>query len=1163
LSTIDQHTPSVSVVVPAHDAEATLPETLESLLRQTTSDWEAIVVDDGSTDGTAAVAADYQSRDPRIKLLHRPAGGVSAARNAGIEQAQAEWLLFLDADDWLVDSALERLLQAVQSDASARAAYSGSVRVDVDGQGILEQRGGRSGDLFPEFARTCFFPVHAALLPRVAVVESGGFETELRVCEEWDLFQRIARTGIRFAAVEEPLAVYRVRPSSASMDGDAVTRGGLETIERGHAADPRVRRPDASHAAGEPRDALPDARVAQAMWGCGLAIAHGRDPLEALALVDDDLHAALALQSLVDPLLGGILVGLARPYTALPETWPTLEGQVGRLLDELEARSGAQLLARRLRRLLERHVATMAPALPVRVGDTTRVVLDVTEEIADLAADGDRLLCDLTLHGRSLGSFEVAAADGLVPAAVVRDCIAGGHAWQILDAFLRETLADELAQRPGITKRALRSGDGRVPWTLFLQELWARPWELGFFYDTRVDAQAWSTVEVDDTLVFEASAALPDVQVSGLEVTVRLTVGGGLVGSFALPGKRHVPAQELLVGAVNACGFELARVAVREVLVGRPFDGPRLRQRLWEESQRKGIADRVPAAISPRSDGVVFARRPGVIGTSVSRYAALPAEVWPELADAARIAGETVVQVTTNGDARPRVVYSPEVVVGTPRDTPAVVPAPREDREPRPLRPDDRARFEEWFAGAEDPWDYTNEYEEAKYAQTLSLLPEKRPASALEIGCAEGHFTARLAERVDALVAADISLVALERAKERCADRPNVSFVQLDVARDALPGPVDLIVCSELLYYLLPEELAPTVGKLVEALEPGGYLLSAHPNLAVDGPERPAFAWGHSFGGRVIRETFAQVPELRLLEEIRTPLYSIQLLQREPRLSVRHPEPQIHRIDELPPLPENVARNVLWNGAPEESVQPPEDQREPWLPILAYHRIAAGVGGAPGRFCVDPGDFEQQLRYLRDAGYHSVGLDDWRAAVGAWRPLPGRPVLISFDDGYRDFLTDAWPLLEQYGFRALVFVVAGEVGATNRWDERFAEQVPLLDWPEIERLAREGVEFGSHSVSHRSLTGLSVEDVVREAARSRATLEQRLGRVEAFAYPYGDVDPAIAHLIGACGYTYGLTTRGGTARATDWLLDLPRIIVWGNARFEEFVRSLQRQPLAG
>src|SRR5437660_8279844 len=97
------HLVTLSVVIPAHNAAETLAETLDSLLAQTRGDWTAIVVDDGSTDGTRALAESYVARDQRFRLLSdgRPNEGASAARNRGIGAATSRWLAFLDADDWL------------------------------------------------------------------------------------------------------------------------------------------------------------------------------------------------------------------------------------------------------------------------------------------------------------------------------------------------------------------------------------------------------------------------------------------------------------------------------------------------------------------------------------------------------------------------------------------------------------------------------------------------------------------------------------------------------------------------------------------------------------------------------------------------------------------------------------------------------------------------------------------------------------------------------------------------------------------------------------------------------------------------------------------------------------------------------------------------------
>jgi peptidoglycan/xylan/chitin deacetylase (PgdA/CDA1 family) len=215
------------------------------------------------------------------------------------------------------------------------------------------------------------------------------------------------------------------------------------------------------------------------------------------------------------------------------------------------------------------------------------------------------------------------------------------------------------------------------------------------------------------------------------------------------------------------------------------------------------------------------------------------------------------------------------------------------------------------------------------------------------------------------------------------------------------------------------------------------------------------------------------------------------------------------------------------------------------------------------RYAVAPEAFEEQLRFLRDAGYYSVDLERWREAAEAKRPLPGRAVLITFDDGYADFLTDAWPLLERYGFSALVFLVADLVGRSNAWDRVYGEEVPLLGWDEIRGLRDRGVRFGSHSATHPPLTSLAPAKVAREAARSRAVLERELGLpIRSFAYPYGDVDPAVRHLVGACGYVFGLSCRADACRFHDPLLALPRLEVSGSDGLRDFVAMLARHAPA-
>ena len=208
------------------------------------------------------------------------------------------------------------------------------------------------------------------------------------------------------------------------------------------------------------------------------------------------------------------------------------------------------------------------------------------------------------------------------------------------------------------------------------------------------------------------------------------------------------------------------------------------------------------------------------------------------------------------------------------RSMPSSLKQPSESVEP----------FEKGYQEKEDPWEYaTSPYELTKYRQTLDLLPPIPVDQALECACAEGVFTFQLAARVTHLVGADISPTALRRAQRRCREQHNVRFVQLDLTRDALPGRFDLIVCSEVLYYMGGRRgLERVACKLARSLVDGGYLLMAHLNLLKESPQEAGFDWDVGYGAKTIGEVFQETYPLRLIREMRFPLYRLHLFQRQP-----------------------------------------------------------------------------------------------------------------------------------------------------------------------------------------------------------------------------------------------------------------------------------------
>ena len=213
--------PKVSVVVPAYNVARYVGECLASVRAQTLADWECIVVDDGSTDGTAQCVR--AERDTRVRLIDQPNQGVSSARNAGLRAASGEYVLFLDADDRLHPSALARLAAALDEHRGAVAAYGTMWSIFEDGsaypQKSLRRRARHfaSGDLLERMIRENFLLVGTTLVRAATARTLGGFRPELRLGEDWEFWCRLAACGeLRFIGAEPEVAYLRMRTSSSS-----------------------------------------------------------------------------------------------------------------------------------------------------------------------------------------------------------------------------------------------------------------------------------------------------------------------------------------------------------------------------------------------------------------------------------------------------------------------------------------------------------------------------------------------------------------------------------------------------------------------------------------------------------------------------------------------------------------------------------------------------------------------------------------------------------------------------------------------------------------------------------------------------------------------------------------------------------------------------------
>ena len=1136
---------NVSVIIPAHNAAGTLGETLESLLKQTFRNWEVIVVDNGSNDETAAIAATFAEKDHRIRVVSEPQKGVSIARNTGIRMARFDWLLFLDADDCILPQHLERMTSVLISDPSLDAVHCAWSRVTADGMRIGEHYWHESGNLFPAFAYTCAFCIHACVVRRSIVESLGGFDTSLITCEDWDLWQRIARAGARFGAINEVLSLYRMRQASASNNGFRLFTDGLRVIERGHSADPRVTNPLPENAGGMPLTQLPERKLYFTCWSAGLVLGRGEDARPLLNVLNGIHDPSLDPEGVANCIFEAALLPVCQPPSAWEKLWLCTEQHIREFLFALEKQSMTPGLARRsisaLQRLILEHSATPRP---LTVGTIYAVRIEITEQIRDIIPPGpvERLNCNVEIEETHIGIIDLPVCDGIVPAYVLADAIASEFAWSIIGKFFERTiypnlnikreangfsiwrgnlrLTEVLTGNEQVVKQQMHE---RIGWTIFLQEIWGcHNLFLGDFYQVpkklppkKVD---WKVLQQnlwklysksyeyflkrkrvkqyilnDDWITIEVSEGLFDIVTTGRKLNVVLTVGGVAIGVVAISVKENIVyAQELQVALTKASGYELCRSAVREGLLGKSLsDVASLRERLYAAAKTEnkqmfrftetpsnieivsGSACAVNRLLFSNQYSVVLGRHAhNAIGTSVSRRAVFPAATTSELSDAASSAGEPVFRLSVPKNDITGVVYAPDLVWRQSQSL-QINPGEALKIEKSPIY-GSPGYFEKLFALETDPWKYTSPYEQTKYEQILAMLPPVRIKRALELACAEGHFTVQLAPRVNNLIAADVSHVALDRAAQRCAGMKNVRFQRIDFLKDAIPGRFELIVCSEVLYFVEGlDNLEIIARKLAKALKQGGYLLTAHAHIVVDDPDRTGFDWGHQFGAKIIGETLESTRLLRLVKELRTPLYRIQLFQRVGRIRTIfcRQSPEVTELKYQPAslLPE-VAACVKWRsgGHPHNSTMP--NVFTDRLPILMYHRVAPTGSASTARYRVTPETFGEQLHCLRNAGYYSINLDDWFFAMERKMPLPGKAVVLTFDDGYLDFKTYAWQLIRQYGFLATVFLVTDKIGESNSWDSVYGEELPLLGWDDIRNLQDEGVDFGSHTASHPYLT---------------------------------------------------------------------------------------------
>lgn len=239
--------PKVSVIVPAYNVSKYIKETLISLEQQTFSDFEALIVDDGSTDNTDTIVRQICQRDSRFQLLQKSNGGLSSARNYGIRHARGEYIALLDGDDIYHKDKLATHIARLYSQSDVGVVYSASRTIRDDGKPMFITLSGKPVHPNPVVALLCKnFVGHGsnAVFRRCLIDEVGDFNENLRSWEDVDLWLRIAATQKwRFYREKRILCYYRVRPSGLSFNIVQMRNSGQLVIEDAVARSPMLVKP--------------------------------------------------------------------------------------------------------------------------------------------------------------------------------------------------------------------------------------------------------------------------------------------------------------------------------------------------------------------------------------------------------------------------------------------------------------------------------------------------------------------------------------------------------------------------------------------------------------------------------------------------------------------------------------------------------------------------------------------------------------------------------------------------------------------------------------------------------------------------------------------------------------------------------------------------------
>lgn len=228
----------------------------------------------------------------------------------------------------------------------------------------------------------------------------------------------------------------------------------------------------------------------------------------------------------------------------------------------------------------------------------------------------------------------------------------------------------------------------------------------------------------------------------------------------------------------------------------------------------------------------------------------------------------------------------------------------------------------------------------------------------------------------------------------------------------------------------------------------------------------------------------------------------------------------------------------------------PPQIRQPPVNILLYHHIQMNPNQKDNygdKLFVNPGDFKTQINYLASQNYRTLSLDDFATFHLESHALTEKTLVLTFDDGYEDFFTNAFPILKQHHMKAVCFLITDFIG-----------QPTYLTWNEINQMFQSGlITFESHTVDHILLSTLSNKNILVELVKSKKILELHFQQpINWIAYPYGQYDDRIKQLVNEAGYQGAVDATSDLTGFPANRFAVPRINIYGNDTFQDFLSKL-------